>query len=257
MPNFNLVDTLIANPAKFGEHRDQNKIYTPILENEDLSGKKLSKADLSKANLKNANLSNTDLAGANLNWADLTGANLAGTDLTGASFESAVFDWSQLSKAKGIPKVIILGDLRSGSSLVHALTGIYPNEQASNFYGVIRNALPFIFFYGVSHQERMDEMGKAENNFAQAILIMDLSESIYGEKRLEVIKAKQSGIKKVLVFIKNDFIKDEDLEELTQMEVETELKNNGLPSEGVTVTGSVNKEDGSTAINDLWEKMVA
>jgi translation elongation factor EF-Tu-like GTPase len=103
----------------------------------------------------------------------------------------------------------------------------------------------------------MDEMGKAENNFAQAILIMDLSESIYGEKRLEVIKAKQSGIKKVLVFIKNDFIKDEDLEELTQMEVETELKNNGLPSEGVTVTGSVNKEDGSTAINDLWEKIVA
>jgi uncharacterized protein YjbI with pentapeptide repeats len=88
-----------------------HRLYSPVLQESDLSYGSLNNADFQgeslgwcnfyEANLKYANFEGADLRGAVLKYANLTGANLRWADLTGADLTGAILDKCDLEHSKG------------------------------------------------------------------------------------------------------------------------------------------------------------
>jgi TIR domain/Pentapeptide repeats (8 copies) len=78
----------------------------PSLAGADLTRADLTGADLTEAKLTRAVLSEARLTGADLTWTDLTGADLIWTDLTAASFAFTTFGNLDLSRTRGLDKVV-------------------------------------------------------------------------------------------------------------------------------------------------------
>ena len=120
MANEEHLRILKSGVEEWNKWREDNREVKPDLRSADLSFADLSHANLRDADLSDANLSDANLIGANLIDTDLRNANLRNanlsytiidqTDFDNCRLRGTIFNFTNLSKAKNLDKIIAGGE---------------------------------------------------------------------------------------------------------------------------------------------------